>query len=131
MSKTFRDSNALCTGIILIMVFLVKPTLMWAKSGELTLKQVTQMALCANRDLKAARLNVSIAQARLVQAGLWSNPSLNLNNNDDRIFNNEGEYSRTVGFTQAFPISGRIARQKKVARIDVAKAMVEIREAER
>lgn len=126
-----KKQDAFRAGIILIMVFLVKPTLVWAKSSELTLKQMTQMALRANRDLKAARLNVSIAQARLVQAGLWSNPSLNLTNNDDRVFNNEGEYSRTAGFIQAFPISGRIARQKKVARVDVAKAMAEIREAER
>lgn len=114
-----------------MLVLLAKPSLIWAKSNTLTLKQVTRMALHTNRDLKAARLNVSIAQARLVQAGLWSNPSVSLTNNDDKVFNNEGEYSRTAGFTQAFPVSGRIARQKKVARTDVAKAMAEIREAER
>jgi cobalt-zinc-cadmium efflux system outer membrane protein len=106
------------------------PVLVFAKS-TLNLKQITQIAIENNRDLKAARFNVSIASARLVQAGLWSNPSLNLTSNDDRAFNNEGEYSRTAGFTQAFPISGRIAQQKKVARVDIAKAMAEIREAER
>lgn len=97
----------------------------------LTLKQTTQYAIDNNRDLKAARYAVFIAQARLVQAGLWSNPNLNLYNNDDQLFNKEGEYTRSVGFSQAFPISGRIARQKKVARLDLAKAMAEIREAER
>ncbi len=97
----------------------------------LSLKQMTQLAIDNNRDLKAARYAVSIACARLVQAGLWSNPSFNASNNDDRFFNNEGEYTRSAGFTLAFPISGRIARQKNVARVDVAKAMAEIREAER
>jgi cobalt-zinc-cadmium efflux system outer membrane protein len=116
---------------ILVLVLLALPAVLWAKRTTLNLKQITQMALHTNRDLNAARFNVSIAQARLVQAGLWSNPSLNLTNNDDKLFNNEGEYSRTAGFTQAFPISGRIAKQKKVARVDVAKAMAEIREAER
>jgi cobalt-zinc-cadmium efflux system outer membrane protein len=56
----------------------------------LSFKQVTQMAVTNNRDLKAAHFNVSIASARLVQAGLWQNPSLNLTNNDDEAFNNEG-----------------------------------------
>lgn len=115
---------------VLILVFFALPTLVFAKS-TLSLKQITQIALHTNRDLKAARFNVSIARARLVQAGLWSNPSLNLTSNDDSAFNNEGEYSRTAGFTQAFPISGRIAQQKKVARVDVVKAVAEIREAER
>jgi cobalt-zinc-cadmium efflux system outer membrane protein len=97
----------------------------------LTLQEVTQIALANNKDLKAARYNVAIAKARLIQAGLWPNPSLNLSNNDDRLFNDEGEYSRSAGFSQAFPISGRIAKQKTVARLDVLKAMAEIGEAER
>ncbi|MFC7781253.1 TolC family protein [Legionella taurinensis] len=104
----------------------------WATAGKaLTLQEITQMALVNNKDLKAARYNVAIAKARLLQAGLWPNPSLNLSNNDDRLFNDEGEYSRSAGFNQAFPISGRIAKQKTVARLDVLKAMAEIREAER
>ncbi len=97
----------------------------------LTLKQTTQLAIHNNRDLIAARYAVSLARARLVQAGLWPNPSLNLTDIDDKAFTNEGEYSRSAGFSQAFPISGRIAKQKTVARIDVVKAMAEIREAER
>ncbi|MFO3427803.1 TolC family protein [Legionella pneumophila serogroup 1] len=96
-----------------------------------TLQEITQMAFANNKDLKAARYNVAIAKARLLQAGLWPNPSLNLSNNDDRLFNDEGEYSRSAGFNQAFPISGRIAKQKTVARLDVLKTMAEIREAER
>jgi outer membrane protein, heavy metal efflux system len=120
---------ALSTAGILMFILFTLPTVLWA--NKLTLKQVTRLALHSNRDLKVARLSVSIAQARLVQAGLWSNPNLNLTSNDDRLFNNEGEYSRSAGFTQAFPLSGRIARQKKVARVDMDKARTEIKEAER
>ncbi|MDP3268280.1 MAG: TolC family protein [Legionella sp.] len=97
----------------------------------LSLKQATQIAIHNNRDLTAARANVAIAKARLVQAGLWTNPILNLSSNDDSALTNEGEYTRSAGFSQAFPISGRIRQQKKVARIDIAKAIVEIKEAER
>ncbi|WP_454783506.1 TolC family protein [Legionella sp. WA2022007384] len=103
-----------------------------ATAGKaLTLQEITPIALANNKDLKAARYNVAIAKARLLQAGLWPNPSLNLSNNDDRLFNDEGEYSRSAGFSQAFPISGRIAKQKTVAYLDVLKAIAEIREAER
>ncbi len=99
--------------------------------SSLSLEEMTQIALASNKDLKAARYNVAIAKARLIQAGLWPNPSLNLSNNDDRLFNDEGEYSRSAGFSQAFPISGRIAKQKTVAYLDVLKAIAEIKEAER
>lgn len=95
----------------------------------LGLKELTQLAIHNNKDLKAARFTIAIAEARLVQARLWSNPTLNLNNNDDRVFNNEGEYSRSINFNQAFPISGRIGKQKTVARIDILRAHAEVCEA--
>lgn len=95
----------------------------------LGLKELTQLAIQNNKDLKAARFTIAIAEARLVQARLWSNPTLNLNNNDDRVFNNEGEYSRSINFNQAFPISGRIGKQKTVARIDILRAHAEVCEA--
>lgn len=114
--------------LILILVFC---TCVVNAHSAVSLRELTQLAIDHNKDLRAARFNVSIASGRLVQAGLWSNPNFNLSNNDDRLFNNEGEYSRSAAFTQAFPISGRIAKQKTVARIDVARARAEIREAER
>lgn len=97
----------------------------------LNLNELTQLAITNNKDLKAVRSVVAIAGARLVQSGLWSNPSILFSNYDDQQFNNEGEYTRTIGFSQNFPVSGRIAKQKSVARIDVVRAMAEIREAER
>ncbi|WP_347251428.1 TolC family protein [Legionella sp.] len=100
-------------------------------SQSLTINQLTHIAIENNNDLKAARYNIAVAQARLVQAGLWPNPSLNLNNTDDQFFSKEGEYTRSAGFTQNFPISGRIGRQKNVARVDIAIAMTEIKEAKR
>ncbi len=112
-------------GIIALM-----PLLAHAKP-PMGLKELTQLAIQNNKDLKAARFAIAIAEARLVQAGLWSNPSLNLNNNDDRVFNNEGEYSRSINLNQAFPISGRIGRQKTVARIDILRAHAEVFEATR
>nr|WP_233491570.1 TolC family protein [Legionella drancourtii] len=106
------------------------PVLVYAKP-PLGLKELAQLAIQHNKDLKAARFAIAIAEARLIQAGLWSNPTLNLNNNDDRLFNNEGEYTRSINFNQAFPISGRIAKQKTIARIDIVRAQAEVFEATR
>ncbi|HAT6935352.1 TPA: TolC family protein [Legionella pneumophila] len=114
-------------GVVLLLLY----ASLVSAGKALTLKEITHIALANNKDLKAARYNVSVAKARLLQAGFWPNPSLNLSNNDDRLFTDEGEYSRSAGFSQAFPISGRIAKQKTVARLDVLKAVAEIREAER
>lgn len=115
----------------LILGALLLLPLLAQSQAALTLPTLTQLAMEYNKDLRAARANVAIARARLIQAGLWSNPSVTLSNNDDRVFNNEGEYTRSAGLSQAFPISGRIAKQRTVARLDVLRAMAEIKEAER
>jgi cobalt-zinc-cadmium efflux system outer membrane protein len=100
-------------------------------AAGLNLNQFMQIAIQNNKDLQAAKYNISLAKARMVRAGQWNNPSLTLGNTDDRFFRDEGEYTRSVGFTQQFPIAGRIGKQKNVARVDVAIAIAEIKDAER
>jgi cobalt-zinc-cadmium efflux system outer membrane protein len=102
-----------------------------AYAAGLTLEEVVGIAIHDNKDLQAARYAVEAARARLLQAGLLPNPRLDLSGKSDSIFNNEGEYTANVGFSQQFPIAGRIARQKDVAQADVALALAEINEAER
>lgn len=97
----------------------------------LTLEQAMREALVRNQDLRAARSAVDAARGRLEQAGLWPNPRLVLSNNTGGPLNNAGEYTRSVGISQDFPIVGRIGRAKDVARVDVARALAEVNEAER
>jgi cobalt-zinc-cadmium efflux system outer membrane protein len=101
-----------------------------AVAKGLTLGQVITAALHDNKDLQAARYAIAQARARLVQAGVLPNPHLELANKNDAPFKNEGEYTSSVGFTQQFPIAGRIARQKLVARVDIDLAIAEVKEAE-
>jgi cobalt-zinc-cadmium efflux system outer membrane protein len=101
-----------------------------ASAEGLALRQVITTALNGNKDLQAARFVAAQARARLVQAGLLPNPRLELANKNDYLFANEGEYTSSIGFSQQFPVSWRIARQKDVARIDIDLALAEIREAE-
>ncbi|MBA2655768.1 MAG: TolC family protein [Tatlockia sp.] len=102
-----------------------------AASPMFKIDELIQIALQNNNDLKAAEYNITLAKARLVQAGLWANPSIVLLNTDDRFLTNEGEYTRSAGFIQAFPISGRIAKLKNVAKVDLAIAHAEVRNAKR
>ena len=101
-----------------------------ANAAGLTLEKAIDIAVQGNKDLQATRYAVEQARARLLQAGLPPNPRLDITAKNDLIFRNEGEYTASVGISQAFPVAGRLARQKDVARVDVALALAEIRQAE-
>lgn len=99
-------------------------------AAGLTLPQAIDIAVRNNKDLQAARYTVEGARARLLQARLPPNPQLDIAAKNDSIFRNEGEYSASIGIRQQFSVVDRIARQQDVARVDVALAMAEIRQAE-
>ena len=100
-------------------------------ASALTLDDAVRAALGNNLDLRAARYDVEKARGRLIQAGLWPNPELEFSGRTDRMFSNEGERTLGVGFAQAFPITGRLRFARQVGRVDLAQAMVEIRNRER
>ncbi len=135
IGKGFHDHLFLGVIVTLLISLMAMPLLSFASErtppAALSLQQLISMAIQHNKNLTAAKYNVSIAKARLIQAGLFPNPTLELAHSNDRLFNNEGEYATSVGFSQDFPIAGRIGRQKKVARIDIVIAKAEIRNAER
>lgn len=118
-------------GIHVVTTLLALAATASAHADGLTLEQAVQQAFARNLNLQAARYTVDIARGRLQQAGLWPNPRLHFEAGSDGPFSNEGEFSRSLGFSQDFPIAGRISRQTRVARVDVALAIAEINEAER
>ncbi len=81
-----------------------------------SLDQAVVSALKNNFDPRAASFEIAKARGRLIQAGLWPNPELELNTTTDQTFRNEGERATSAGFQQAFPISGRIHFAKQVSR---------------
>lgn len=98
---------------------------------RLTPDVAVSTALEQNRDLIAARFAIRQAEGRLKQAGLWPNPEFEIGQQNDRAFANEGEYAFSTGFRQRFPITGRLAKARAVARVDVAQAIAEVRNQER
>jgi outer membrane protein, heavy metal efflux system len=97
----------------------------------LTLDQAVEKTLANNLDLRAAYYNLDIGRGKLIQAGLWPNPELEFAGNTERPFSSGNEHTYSSGFAQAFPISGRLAKAKRVARVDLAQALLEIRNRER
>ncbi len=99
------------------------------EASPMTLQQAIQTAVQNNKDLQTARYVVNIAKARLIQAGMSPNPRLSFSGYDAIFTNQPAEYELGVGFTQDFPVAGRIARQKDVAKVDVVRARAEIQQA--
>ena len=83
-------------------------------SHAITLDDAVRKSLAGNLDLRAAKFEVEKARGRLIQAGLWPNPSVEFGFRADLLGNNEGERTVSAGFVQAFPITGRLkfARQE-------------------
>lgn len=100
-------------------------------ASALTIDEAVGTALRKNKNLRAAYFEVDKARGRLLQAGLWPNPELEIAGTSDRTFSNEGEGTNSIEFMQAFPLAGRLRLAKNVARVDVARASVEIRNRER
>lgn len=102
-----------------------------AETAALDLPTLLATALRDNKDLQAARGALAIGQARLQQAGVRENPTLELGLQSDFLFGHDGVNSQSVGVSQSFPVAGRLRRQQDVARVDIALAEAEIADGER
>lgn len=129
-SRRLNTLNPMKTPHVIAIAFAMTCSLAVAQNA-LTREQVVQVALANNRDLAAARVRIEEAQARLVQAGLWPNPELDLDGRFDNAFNNEGEQTLGVGVSQPISVSGRINARKRVAELELDRARAEVSDQER
>jgi cobalt-zinc-cadmium efflux system outer membrane protein len=95
------------------------------------MESLVQTSLANNRELQAARYAVWKAKGRLAQAGKWPNPELELSGLSDVVFRNEGAGAFTVGLAQTFPVTARLTLGREAARLEVLRALREIRNRER
>ena len=94
-------------------------------AGELVKK-----ALAANAELIAARLEIDRARARLQQAGLRPNPTLDFEQQRG-VFNSPGERVTTVGVSVPLELGGKRARRLDLAQAELEVAQAEVAERER
>ena len=95
-----------------------------APAEGLSSVDLTRRALASNGRMAAARLEIDRARARLRQAGLRPNPSMEFLQ-ENGAFNSPGERGTTIGFSLPLELAGQRGR-----RIDLARAELEASEAE-
>jgi len=87
-------------------------------TGELTLRTAMAQALMKNPGLTAYAWETRAAEARMLQAGRWSNPELEFEMDE---FGGTGDLSGTdaaefaLSLAQTFPLGGDIARRRELA----------------
>lgn len=94
-------------------------------AGELVKK-----ALAANAELIAARLEIDRARARLQQASLRPNPTLDFEQQRG-VFNSPGERVTTVGVSVPLEMGGKRGRRLDLAQAELEVARAEVAERER
>jgi cobalt-zinc-cadmium efflux system outer membrane protein len=85
---------------------------------------LVRRALQSNAQLAATRLEIDRARARLRQAGLRPNPSMDFEQLNG-VFNSPGERGTSIGFSLPLELAGQRGR-----RIDLARAALEAAEAD-
>jgi len=86
-----------------------------------SIEELVNLMLSQNKQLEAARTQLRQAEARLTQARLRLNPSLDVEHGSDVFFANEGERAYNVALSHAFELGG-----KRAKRIHVANAYSEV-----
>jgi len=112
-----------------VVAFVLTATALHAEPGlVVTLSGVGDRVRAQNPDLAAARLRIREALGRMNQSGRLANPELEAGfEHDPRMRDRKFE----VGFTQRFPITGRLALEKQVTMTEYKASEAEVREVER
>jgi cobalt-zinc-cadmium efflux system outer membrane protein len=97
----------------------------YSRSDGTGLAEVIRLALANSGEIKIARLEIEKARARLIQAGLRSSPTLEVEQSAGRLAGSAGDHELSIGL--AIPVD--VFSQRRL-RMDLAKAEVVLREAE-
>src|SRR2546426_2056872 len=96
-----------------------------------SIEQLTQIAVAQNKNLQAAREQLRQAEARLTQAGLRPNPSMDFSRSTDAIFGGDGDSGFAVTFSQPIEIGGKRTKRIRRAEAELEVTKAEIADAER
>jgi outer membrane protein, heavy metal efflux system len=96
-----------------------------------SINELIERALRSNEDLAAARLEIERARARLQQARLRPNPTLEFEQSSGRFVGNGGEGEFTVGASLPIEIYGRRSARINAAQVAVEASLAEVRNRER
>ena len=96
-----------------------------------SLNELIRRALDANQELAAVRLEIDKAKARLAQAKLRPNPTLEFEQESGRLVGNGSDSNFTVGASLPIEIYGRREARINFAQIEIQASEAEVRNRER
>jgi len=94
-------------------------------SNGLDFAELAKTTLSRNRTLRAARESLRQNEARMIQAGLRPNPSIEVSRTTDVMFANDGDSGMSVTVAQPLELGG-----KRSKRVQVEELAAEVRKAE-
>ncbi len=97
----------------------------------MSLADLGRLALVRNKGLEAARTSLEQAQARLTQARLVPNPTIDVSRSTDAVFANEGDNGYSVTLSQPLELGGKRVKRMRVAEASIEVTKAEIADAER
>lgn len=92
---------------------------------------LVRRALSSNGELVASRLEIERARARLRQAGLRPNPTLDFEHTTGRLTGSAGEAETSVGVSLPLELGGKRGRRVELARAELEAAEAEVADRER
>jgi cobalt-zinc-cadmium efflux system outer membrane protein len=93
--------------------------------------ELLRRAFSSNGELAAARLDIERARARLRQAGLRPNPTLEFEQTTGKLTGSPGERETSIGVALPLEVSGQRGRRVDLARAELEAIQAEIQERER
>lgn len=92
---------------------------------------LVRRALAANGELAAARIDIQRARARLRQAGLRPNPTLDLEHTSGRFTGSAGDSETSIGLALPLELGGQRGRRIELAQAELEAAEAEVANRER
>ncbi|MBO0798674.1 MAG: TolC family protein [Blastocatellia bacterium] len=102
-----------------------------SETGGTTIEELLKLALANNKELAASRQQIRQAEARLTQARLRPNPTLEVEHGNDLLFGNEGENEFGVSFSQPIELGGKRTKRMRIAALAIEMARAQLADAER
>lgn len=113
---------------LLLSIYLTGPSVAF---GQISLDEAVNTALENHSQLKIAKTDIAIAQAQLIDAGKMENPVFEFAVQSQTADGPDREGSVFMGYSQIFPVTDKLRRQRDLGISRVRLACAEVRDVER
>ena len=129
VAPSYRKTAAASTNSVVPMVSSVEDYIDPIRGASAD--DLVRRALSSNAELAAFRLDLERGRARLRQAGLRPNPTIDFEQSTGRFTDSPGERETTIGFSLPLEISGQRHRRVNLAQAELEAAEAEVADRER